>query len=1537
MPSFANSTLRLLRRVLGAPARDPGPHAGTQIVLDGNTAVAETEAAICETADLGGSFPADSADLAWRTEQQRLRTNAFGSPLSSRSAEGPRGALAAATGHAMSGLRATSFLSGPDLAACRDLLSSAADSRLPLVLHLAGRTTGGQGASLGNGHGAFHLAADAGCLVLAASNVQEAVDFSLVARRAAEQALHPGIVAMDGEQTALAVQDLHLAPAGLVEDFLGGPDDRIPCGTQTQNLLFGDTRRRLPRWHDPDHPVLLGALQPSEVGGPGRAGGQVFLDGHLNETLDAAFEEFARLTGRDHRPLSVHRLDDAKLVLVAMGAALETAEAAADEMRAKHRAKVGVIGIRRLHPFPGAQLTRLLTGRVRVCVLECTDRPPSDDPPLLKKLRAAIDRARENGSFGAETHARHPALAEGEGPRFLSAIYGLGGLPLRGADLTHLCLEADRISRARVYLGISFSPSSSAYPKRQVLLDRLRRAHPDIADLGLRDSGQSPDLRPPGAITLAIHRRSQGPGAGLAAEAAAFLHRVGAGSIRGRPALFTRPWGDDCTDRVTSGHEGLRDPGDEPPTELALLLTDPGAPGQEPHAGLTQGGSLLVQTALPEEVLWVQLPEAARAVLKAGRARLFRVPPPEGAEQQANDYLLGAAWGLMLGQGLLDMSRRRLLGAREEMLRQSVADVDERLDAFEAGLDAPREIDTGKLPQAPAQASAATDDEAPALVRRIGGVADSYDSLPRFWDQVGVLYHNGDTAELAPDPYLALGAIPPLSTGFRDLSRLRDSLPHFDPTLCTGCGDCWSACPDAAIGSTALTPAQLISAGIGKAGADALRPLASKLASGVADLCRDPEARRPTAGELIGKAYERIEAKLPFPEERKRAIGQGLNDLVADLGCLPLAVTEPLFSAPEAENRGSGALLVLSLNPRICKACGICVRHCEPGALQSVRQGSQSLAQARRIQELWETLPAPAPETVRAAAQHPDLGPLAAKLLGHKAAETMAGGDGVEPGSGARLALRLALAALEAQQTPLFERFAQEVAAAQEKITALIRDILADALPSDDLDALAQRLQGVESRQADLSAFLGEAKDAIDGAVDAARLRRLVDLARDLGDLARRLTRGSNGLGRAHFGVVLAPCSPVDWAGAFPDNPFAQPVTMDWTGDGAQLAAGLLEGQLRQAIGGFVLMRRARLELERSADAARLWSDLDGLTWRKLDDEEQALCPSLLLAGDSGTLGGKGLSQVVRLLGGDLPLRVLLLADLDLGLGTRPDLDLPPSPRDDAATDLGLLAISQRGAYVAQTSIAAPDHLAASLEGAFTHPGPALLHLHAPSPARHGFAVDRTLERARQALTARVFPLFRYDPRSEGVFGSRIDLDGNPAPRQPWEDLPDGGAFTPAQWALGERRFADLFSPLGEDAPDPIPLAEYLALSEKERGQRTAFVEQAANGAAARRFRVDERLVQTCQERQQAWRVLQELAGLVTPFTARVQKEAQARVAAEHQAKIEALKADYEQRLRELRAQYQQELRQDIRDRLMLLAGYGRAPEGEVPGTRADA
>jgi len=574
MPSLTNTAIRLYRRVFGAPPGSGLTAEGLDTALDGNNAIALAEASIAQHAVLGGSFPAGDADSNWLSELEGGAANLYGAMLAAQSAEGPRGIVAAATGLTLSGRRATAFLSGPDIATVQDLLISAAGQHVPLVMHLSNRALAAHGGVLGSGHEAYHLSADSGFFLLFAANVQEAVDFTYIARRAAEQALIPGLVVMDGEQTALAVQNVRLLSPAQAYGFIGSPDEEIQVPTAAQKLLFGETRRRVPRWHDLDQPVLNGTLFGADSFALGAVAKRLYFDEYLKESLAESFAQFARRTGRHYGLISRHKLDDAKIVLLVQGAAVETARAVADHVRGKYKIRIGVLGVHGLRPFPGAEIACCLQGKKAVVVLERLAAPLSDDPPLLREVRASLDRALENGGRKARADADYPVMSTGDQPQCYSVSYGIGGLPLRGSDLVSLCTELETRGSSTLFLGIDFeNTSGNKHPKREVLLDTLRRAYPDVAATGVRGLGDPPELRPEEAVTVAIHRVNGQGGESLLGETSALLIELEKGRIRSRPAVFRENWATCCIDRLTHAGEELQDPGDEVVVDLSVVNT----------------------------------------------------------------------------------------------------------------------------------------------------------------------------------------------------------------------------------------------------------------------------------------------------------------------------------------------------------------------------------------------------------------------------------------------------------------------------------------------------------------------------------------------------------------------------------------------------------------------------------------------------------------------------------------------------------------------------------------------------------------------------------------------------------------------------------------------------------------------------------------------------------------------------------------------------------------------------------------------------
>jgi pyruvate-ferredoxin/flavodoxin oxidoreductase len=358
-----------------------------------------------------------------------------------------------------------------------------------------------------------------------------------------------------------------------------------------------------------------------------------------------------------------------------------------------------------------------------------------------------------------------------------------------------------------------------------------------------------------------------------------------------------------------------------------------------------------------------------------------------------------------------------------------------------------------------------------------------------------------------------------------------------------------------------------------------------------------------------------------------------------------------------------------------------------------------------------------------------------------------------------------------------------------------------------------------------------------------------------------------------------------------------------------------LEGQLRDTLSSLLLLRKAKLELTRPMEAARKHAESKHLNWEELNPDEKPLCPPLLIIGNDSGLSGQGLSALSWLLISGLPIKILILADLAVGLEANGITATPAISTRNPKLNMGLFAMAQRQAYVAQTAISDPDHFMESFKAALNFTGPALIHVHTPSPERHGFATSKTLEHARKAVESRAFPLFRYDPQREGVFGSRIDLAGNPDLDKPWVGDPP---FTPADWSLTERRFRTHFVPLSEQDPAPLALADYLKIEVRDQSGKTPYVEAEDDEDEPLRYRVDTALTEVAKERLHGWRTLQELAGRVTPFTHQVETMARQAIAQAHQAELEALKREYEARIDDLEA----EIAVRLQRRLMNLAGY---------------
>jgi pyruvate-ferredoxin/flavodoxin oxidoreductase len=1384
MPEHETSSRGLLKRAVGtlAGAAAPEVHPGTATAVDGATAAA-------------------------RIDEAAGAVVATGSTGCAR--------LASALGLAAAGERVTACLAGPELAEAADLLREAARRRLALVV----RWRSGEG-----GHAPLSRALGSGAVVLAAADAQEAADLSLIARRVAEEGLVPVLLAQDGAETSASVQDVLLPEAAWVARWLGAAGDRVHSPTRAQELLFGRHRRRLVRWHDPERPMVQGAVLAADVEAVAAAGGRAYLDEALPALLERAFTDLARETGRHYDRLSTRGVEGAQLVLVAQGSAVGTAEAVA-EVLGSGAPRLGIAGLHCLAPFPSAHLAEVLRGVPAVAVIERTAAPLSAGGTLARAVRSALawcqdaaDVRTASGpagrrSLAAEVRAALSGTEGGGPPRRIRHTPGpavasvLVPGELAGADLAALCRELLGSWRSTVHLGVAFEADPRGrLPKREVLHDALAGAYPAAGALGLRAGRPGPDLRPAGSLSMAVYAGGAGSrfGGGLAAEAAGLLAGTLGGRVRsgGGRVLWAPP-----------GPRRLADPGPDAPVDVAVWA-GPGTAGPELVACLAAGASLLIPTPHPgrdgarplhpeppphptqsplgrpgprpnpadlgpggrvaapdRSDWWTALPAAVRDAVTARGAKLYTV---DLTSPGSDDERLGALLGLLQKDGRADFKVRKVLEARRALLAVrglGPAEVDERLARLQAGLDRVRALPAAEL--AVRRTPEPEADPVPPAVRQsstAGG--ETVDSLPRFWDQVGVLARRGEGDLLSPDPYLATRTLPALSGALRDASDARTALPAFDPVTCTGCGACWTSCPHAAVEPVAIGAAALLDYGMAVAkrrgtGTDALRAAVGKLAA--ATQAEAAAAGGGSAGALLDAAYAASAAKLPLPEERKAAVAEAFTAVREELAHLPVAHAAAF---PDQ-------LFLLALDPDRCTGCGLCVAACGPGALTSVADTPSRTHEARRVARAIQELPEPsagALDRISPEAFAPEAGALALSLLPRSSRRLAAGGDASEPGSGEALAVRQALGAAARRLEPLRRRRAESLDALAEELAAAVHGGLGAALPDRDLDALAQGLAVLDRPAADLAELTGRIDAALtegreSGRVDVARMRRLVDAARDVADLRLHLR------GAAPFGLVLSG-GPAAWGATFPNNAFAVPATVAPPRAAAAVARGLAEAACREAVAAARRVRAARLVLAAAtpSEATRAEGEvraLAGLGWSGLDAGERLAAIPVVLAASEEALASD-LTGLLELLSCDLPVKVLALA-----------ADGAPTPLAELLV-AWVSASSLPGAVLGQVTVAHGDRLDAALAAALAAPvgaavspafAPALLRVLAPVPSRGGFAPDGALARAREAVADRSFPLFLRAPREDGSIG--LDLDGNPPE--------DGAVEDPAAWTTLRR------------------------------------------------------------------------------------------------------------------------------------------------------
>ncbi len=403
---------------------------GIRVTANGNQLVSyHTETRI---ADAGVFYPITPSTEGGELFQQAYaegNLNVFGHNTIAIETEGEHAAQGGAIAHSVCGKRVVNFTSGQGVVYGVEQYYHAPGKGSTMVLEVGARALTKHALNVHCGHDDIYGALDTGWIMVFGKDAQQAADQALILRRVTELSLTPGMNIMDGFLTSHLERTFYKHESELIREYLGAPEDIIECPTEAQRVLFGPTRRRVPKMMDLTNPVLLGPVQNQEHYMNGIIARRNNFAEPILQFLEDAYEDFGKLTGRYYGLISQYKCDDTDTVFVSLGSAAENIEAAVDYLRETKGVKVGSIHVNVIRPFPEAAIVAALKGKKNVIILERTDEALSGDNPLGRDIRTALSKAIQTAGHGASEGL--PAMTMDEVPHIYSGSYGLGSRDFR--------------------------------------------------------------------------------------------------------------------------------------------------------------------------------------------------------------------------------------------------------------------------------------------------------------------------------------------------------------------------------------------------------------------------------------------------------------------------------------------------------------------------------------------------------------------------------------------------------------------------------------------------------------------------------------------------------------------------------------------------------------------------------------------------------------------------------------------------------------------------------------------------------------------------------------------------------------------------------------------------------------------------------------------------------------------------------------------------------------------------------------------------
>jgi pyruvate-ferredoxin/flavodoxin oxidoreductase len=367
------------------------------VTIDGNEAAARVAFKVNEVIAIYPITPAspmgELADL-WSAQGKKNIWDTTPMVVEMQSEGGAAGAV---HGALQAGSLTTTFTASQGLLLMIPNMYKIAGELTSTVFHIAARSIAAQALSIFGDHSDVMAARATGWAMLFANSVQESNDFALIAQASTLKARVPFLHIIDGFRTSHEINKINPVSDDVIRAMI---DDELVRAHRARSL-------------SPDRPFIRGTAQNPDVFFQARETANPFYAA-TPEIVQAAFDQFASLTGRQYRLFDYVGAPDAERVIVLMGSGCETAEETINYL-VERGEKVGMLKVRLYRPFSATHFLQALPETVKtIAVLDRTKEPGSAGEPLYQDVLTAVSE----GFLSGETPFAQL-------PRIVGGRYGL--------------------------------------------------------------------------------------------------------------------------------------------------------------------------------------------------------------------------------------------------------------------------------------------------------------------------------------------------------------------------------------------------------------------------------------------------------------------------------------------------------------------------------------------------------------------------------------------------------------------------------------------------------------------------------------------------------------------------------------------------------------------------------------------------------------------------------------------------------------------------------------------------------------------------------------------------------------------------------------------------------------------------------------------------------------------------------------------------------------------------------------------------------